>query len=227
MEEKYESYFKGKQVKFRESKRSTKETLAFLVSNSELINEFDLDSVYFNTMSKKFKKEFDVFLETDKFGRFSSEDLGFKTSVSTYEELVKAFEAFRKTSGISPEDEKIKQNFSSLKSHLYYTGKGIFKYSTRYFYFYELFYVLFYVCKGVLYKDYKESNLLWDKYRELIENPNKFQTSAYDFAPAKFKVDEFGVEVTIMKNGKLIVKGLSSKEEQRLAYLYKVLGVQI
>lgn len=211
-----------KQYKRLKESVDEKDMVKFISDNVKFLDKYDARELYYKTMAHKFNDEFDTYLSTDRYGKFRNDSLNFETDAETYDELAKAFNNFRVSTGISPEDEKLKKAFTNLtKSYFSYQGNGVLSYYSHVTLGY-LFFILYYVCKNIIGKDLGDANKLEAKYKEIIQTPGAFQIWLKDFAPVKFKVSEFGVDIAIMKNGKLVIKGLSSQEEQKMEHLFKV-----
>lgn len=124
--------------------------------------------------------------------------------------MIDAFTNFTKNN--NPDELKIKESFGFLKNESLWLISPIeltqgFKYGMNAIG--SLFYVLRYVCNDSIDKNLKEAHDLMDKYG--ITN----QTRAF-----KETIKEFGLEITALKNGKIKLKGLSKKQEEKLVYIF-------
>lgn len=179
----------------------------FIKENIDKYNRYDIEDIFHNMIQNIFQQETRKYLEFNKYESKWTCSNGFTyTAKSTYEELLKAFKEFEKGSAGNESDEKYHFNFLKGKyptfkaPNILIIGHQYGMNNLR-----EIIYLLDYVVNGKLEEDYKRANDIYDKYY-------KDAGGSHALASGPVKIPELGgVEITMYKNGKYVLKGLKPK----------------
>jgi len=193
--------------------------LNFLAQNKDLINEFAVHDAYAQAITKKFRNEFDLYLSTD---RFEIETIKFKASSTwiSYEDLVKEYKEFSAKSGISSDDQKLKQTFEYALRYARFDGSStISNFDNTYLSM--IFKLLYYIKTGKL--ETKDNAIGVD-----IETDMKATTDYNYWSNKAFRnyTNKLlpGYYMSYLKNGKFIIKGLSNQDIEKLKHVFELYG---
>lgn len=174
---------------------------------------YQFEPLYNSIVQHKFQDVFPDFFIEPQGSKWVGARTGFEASIDLdFDALIDAFSKFIKNN--NPDELKIKESFGFLKDEsLWLISPFELKQGFRYGInaIGSLFYILRYVCNDSIDKNLKEAHDLMDKYG--ITNQTQ------DF---KETIKEFGLEITALKNGKIKLKGLSKKQEEKLEYIFEL-----
>ena len=212
---------KFKESRMTESKEvDISDMLSFLTQNKNYVNKFPLKDTYTQAVAEKFRDEFDIYLSSDNFEIAS---IKFKASSVwiTYDQLVKEYKEFSAKSGISSEDQKVKQAFEYLLRYARFDGKMTLSNFDK-IYLSQIFSFLLYIKNGKM-PEQGVKGTGGDIEAEVKENTDYDYWGNKAFRSFKSKYLP-GYTMSLLKNGKFIVKGLSSNDIEKIKHVFRLFG---
>lgn len=191
----------------------------FIKNHLHLLADYELNDILHKIWTTKFKQEFGYTLFKD-FGKYAIDAVNFSVSdVETYEDIVKAFKEFTGSSELSPKEMKEKNKLSSLYRHYYARQLNKKTLEMRDSYgFDSLLLLLDYVINGEL-----GDNLA--RVIKILEDNGLHSSNVKGIRRFKIKGLE-PLEITYMKNGKIVLDGLSEKHYQEIERLMNLISTR-
>ncbi len=189
----------------------------FIKSNTDSSSEkYKIEDLYEVLVAEKFKKETGHYISLERGSLWVIPSIDFSTRSESYEDILRDYKNFIQQSPLNKQEILEKSKLSFIKSYL--RGSSSETLSVNEYGVDALLYLLDYVINGEIKKDLGPVHKIIQKYSQT--------STGREWYPSNLAIEELKpLVLTIQKNRKVKLKGLTKKHHDEINRLIKLLDI--